>query len=548
MMEPRLQSQLGDLAQVQRRSRQARAVAMAWLVAAAVGVALLVLQNIVGGEVNPALWLLPLATGVVLGIIAWSRRSKREDEIRDLISEFGRGRPEVRHLLATASEQKPDTKSGAFSYLQLRLIEEVVTHPDQAAWRSQLRQRLNFARAAQIVAMLALVAVALSLRPGKQPGSTVFSSIIGAEITVSPGDTNVERGTGLVIDARFGGSPPLEATLVLNSASGKEARFNMSRRLADPVFGASIPEVKEAGIYHVEYRGKKSREYKITVFEYPALVRADASLVYPAYTGLTNRTIRDTLRVSAVEGSHLTYNLLLNKSVARARWIGTNQTLSLATPGNALAIVPDYLLTNNARYSLELVDADGRSNKFPVDFVLQALTNQRPVVKLNFPRGDPRVSPLEELELQAEASDDFGLLKYGFGYGVAGEEPKFVEIGQSAPANTKRQFTYQLPLEKLGVEVDQVVAYFAWAEDYGPDGQVRRTFGDMFFADVRPFDEIFRADQSGGEAGNQGANQGQGGQSGGNERVKLADLQKQIVVATWNLQREKAGAGSAHRP
>ena len=52
-------------------------------------------------------------------------------------------------------------------------------------------------------------------------------------------------------------------------------------------------------------------------------------------------------------------------------------------------------------------------------------------------------------------------------------------------------------MEKLGVDVDQVVSYFAWADDYGPDGQVRRTFSDMFFAEVRPFEEIFRADQSG---------------------------------------------------
>jgi hypothetical protein len=91
-------------------------------------------------------------------------------------------------------------------------------------------------------------------------------------------------------------------------------------------------------------------------------------------------------------------------------------------------------------------------------------------------------------------------------------------------------------MEKLGVDVDQVVAYFAWADDYGPDGEVRRTFSDMFFAEVRPFDEIFRADQSGeSESGGQNQNQG------GNQATKLAELQKEIVVATWKLQRDKQG-------
>jgi len=549
-MERRLQTQLDALAQIQRSARRARAVAFSCLVATAVGVALLVLQNIAGGEIHPDLWLLPLAAGLALGGMVLFRHARTEGEIRDLIREFWRGRPEVRHLLAAASEQKPDAESGAYGFLQLRVIEEVLTHPGQAEWRRQLRQRRNYARIAQAGALLALLAISLALRPGKKPGSTVFLSLLGEEITVTPGDTNVERGTGLVIAARFGGSPPGEATLVVNSAGGKEARLNMARRLADPVFGASIPEVNEAGIYHIEYRGKKTRDYKIAVFEYPALVRADASLVYPAYTGLTNRTIPDTLRVSAVVGSRLSYTLQLNKAVARARWIAKDQTLSLATPGNATAILSDYLLTNSARYSLELVDTEGRSNKFSADFILQALTNQRPVVKLTFPRGDPRVSRLEELELRAEASDDFGLVKYGVGYGVAGQEPQFVELGQTSPANAKVQFNYLIPLEKLGVDVDQVVAYFAWADDSGPDGQARRTFGDMFFAEVRPFEEIFRADQSGaGDSGSQGGNQGQGqGQGGGNERVRLADLQKQIVVATWNLQREKTGAGGAQHP
>jgi hypothetical protein len=55
----------------------------------------------------------------------------------------------------------------------------------------------------------------------------------------------------------------------------------------------------------------------------------------------------------------------------------------------------------------------------------------------------------------------------------------------------------------------------------------------MYFAEVRPFDEIFREDQSGGGGG---GGQQQGGQS---ESQKLAALQKQIMSATWKLQREK---------
>jgi len=64
-------------------------------------------------------------------------------------------------------------------------------------------------------------------------------------------------------------------------------------------------------------------------------------------------------------------------------------------------------------------------------------------------------------------------------------------------------------------------------------------------AGVRPFDEIFRADQS-GDSENQ--SQSQAGGQGGNEATRLSDLQKQIVIATWKLQQERAGAPGAEKP
>ena len=545
MMEARLQTQLSALAQVLHRARLWRALASCWAVAAAVGLTLLVIQSLMGREFHLKLWVVPLAVGIALAGIVCLRQRQQAYDALDVIRNLEPHQPEVRHLLAAAAEQRAAGAPSGFGFLQLRVIEEVLAHPRQKVWRRQLEQRLAFARIGHAGTLLALLTVVLALTRGAIHGGSGFGSLLGEEITVTPGDAQVERGTGLVIAVRFGGAPPAEATLVLNFGSDQESRIPMARRLADPVFGATIPEVSQAGVYHIEYGRKKTRDYRIAVFEFPALVRADAQLRYPAYTGLTNRTIPDTLRVSAVEGSRLTYTLQLNKPVAQARWVGKDHSLTLLAQSNAMAMLPDFLLTTDTHYRLELTDAEGRTNKFPTEFVLQALTNQRPDVKLLFPRGDLRVSRLEELQLQAEASDDFGLLKYGVGFGVAGHELQFIDLGRSAPAQAKRQFDYLIPLETLGVDVDQSVTYFAWADDYGPDGQDRRTFSDIFFADVRPFEEIFRPDQSGsGGSGDQNGSQG----GGSNERVRLADLQKQIVVATWNLQRRKAGAGSERQP
>jgi len=115
-----------------------------------------------------------------------------------------------------------------------------------------------------------------------------------------------------------------------------------------------------------------------------------------------------------------------------------------------------------------------------------ALPGRPPEVRVVFPRGDQRVSSLEELELAGEAQGEYGLLKYGVGYSRAGQEPQFVTLGQGVPAKVKCQFTNQISLENLGATVDQLVSYFAWADDHGPDGRVRRTFSDVFLPRYAP--------------------------------------------------------------
>jgi hypothetical protein len=537
-MDPRLQTQLGRLESALRRAKLWRRLAACWLAATALCILLWATRGAAGWS-SHLIWTLPLAFGALGALLIFAVERSRPPDFRALVATLEKGHPELRPLLSTAIEQRPDVETGEFHFLQRRVINAVVTHRHQILWRRESERKLVSAMVQQAGALVVFLLVLLISQVFVPAQHTSVARYPDKGVTVTPGDTKVERGTGLVISARFGGKPPADATLVLISASGKTRRIPLERHLADPVFGASLLEVTEDGRYRVEYANDKTRDYKITVFDYPALTRANASLQYPAYTGLTNKTIPDTLRVTAVEGTRLTYTLELNKPVARARFIAKDgASLPLAVQTNAVAMLNAYALTNSARYSLELVDSDGRTNKSPSDFSIQVLTNRRPEVKIAFPRGDQRVSRLEELQLQAETSDDFGVLKYGIGFGIAGDDPQYVELGGSARANEKRQFTNTVSMEKLGVDVDQVVSYFAWADDYGPDGQVRRTFSDMFFAEVRPFEEVFRADQSGAaESGNQNQQQ----QGGGNQNTRLAELQKQIVIATWKLQRDKQG-------
>ena len=293
---------------------------------------------------------------------------------------------------------------------------------------------------------------------------------------------------------RFDGKLPAEAELVIKPVNEAERHIPLAKNLDDPVFGGGIPEVKGDLSYRIEFTHGRTRDFKVTAFDYPRLERADAKLTYPDYTHLPEKAIKDTRRVSAVEGTSLSYYFFLNKSVTTATLVAKDKSTFPLTPdpGNATIYHAGFTLDESRRYELVLVDDAGRTNRVPPEFVLEALKSQPPELKLASPRGDQRVSPLEEISFEGEASDEFGLGSYVIAYTPAGGETKTVELENCRPRE-KRQFNFLLAMENLNARPDQLVSYYLWAEDTGPDGKPRRTRATYFAHPA--FDEIFREGQ-----------------------------------------------------
>jgi hypothetical protein len=138
---------------------------------------------------------------------------------------------------------------------------------------------------------------------------------------------------------------------------------------------------------------------------------------------------------------------------------------------------------------------------------------------------------LLELPFLGEAWDDFGLIRFGFAYSAVDKPETEIVFGVGTKADEKRKFEHLLKFEELAVLPDDLVSYYLWAEDIGPDGKPRRTTGDIYFAEVKPFEEIFRAEDGSGGGGG-------GGAGAGGEAEELAQMQKDIITAAWNLQRK----------
>ena len=516
-----------------------RTLAACWAGGALLAVGVAGAGRITGGLPDLAPAFVLLATGLTSAVLILRTLVRRTD-YRALALRIERRFPDLDGVLITAVQRtsEPGLEPG---YLEQRLLREATARSQERDWREvvprfRVWSWVLLQSAAAVMFTFSLGGLRVKPVLGEKP-----AWVSREGVAVTPGDTAIEKGESLVVLARFSGALPTGVNLVVRSSGAAPRMIPLVKSLADPVFGGSVTEVASDLVYHLEYRAERTREFKVTVFEHPRLERADVVLTYPEYTRLPPKRIEDTRRVSAVEGTRLDFNLQLNKPVKTARLVARGEgaeTLELKVdPTRAVASLEGFTPAKSATYELRLVDAEDRANKVAAAFVVDVQPNRAPEIRLALPRGDIRPSALEEVAFDGTVWDDFGVPAYGIGYSLAGGETTFVELGRDAAAREKRMFGHLLSLEGLGAKPDDLVSWFAWAEDIGPDGKVRRTTGDLFFGEVRPFDEIFRERQ------NQGGEDE--GQQGGQRGRRLAELQKQIISATWKLRRDGERPGYA---
>lgn len=478
---------------------------------------------------------------------------RRRNDLRHAARAVEQIFPELNDRLLAASEQQPSLQTGRLRVLQRQVIQEALAHSELNEWKAVVPQRrmagaycLN---AFGLFALLGALGALFTATPARMHDSSNVVRRIdipgpGTEygLTVEPGSTSVERGTSLLVLARFAKALPGDVTLVVRpktpDAEGQagERRIPLAKSLDDPVFGGRISRVDDDLTYHVAYDALRSEEFTVAVFDYPQVERIDAVIQFPDYSGLEHTVVEDTRQVTVVEGSSVTLRCYMNKPVASARIRHGEEPAADLSAHDGESLVFETTLTPDASrdYDIELTDNEGRANKLPETFRIDVAPNRRPDLKLAFPAKDLRVSPLEEVALEATAWDDFGLQQYGVIYSVAEQSPQTIVLGETTPAKSEAEMRHLLSFEALDARPDQLVSYYFFADDVGPDGRTRRTFSDMYFAEVRHFEEIFREgpQMPGGQSQ-------QGGGRNAQQAEQLANLQKEIINATWKLIRRE---------
>ena len=292
---------------------------------------------------------------------------------------------------------------------------------------------------------------------------------------------------------------------------------------------AEFPSVTRSFRYRVGAAAFTSPDYFVEALSPPRVMRIDVEYVYPSFTGLAPRSEEDGGDLFAPAGTAARLVVHTDKPVVDgALVLSDGRRVALAGAGGAPRAAT-LVVEGDGRYRVRVVDAHGLSNRDAADYLIRATADRPPAVRMLRPGGDREVTPLEEVTIEVRADDDHAVERVDLVYTVVGRPertlPFDIPEGVSAVTGVRTFF-----VEDLAVEPGDVVTYFARARDAGLGGVATEARSDLYFLEIRPFDNEFEEALSQGGLGPEAAEIG-----------RLVALQKQIVVATWRLDQEAAG-------
>ena len=396
-----------------------------------------------------------------------------------------------------------------------------------------VRRAAGIAAGGLAIAALTLAAAAPALSHAVQTARLRFFPQ-AVTVDVLPGDTRVVAGQPLRIRARLhaGGAELARLVPQLVVTAGTETRA-VPMTAADGGFEFGFESVDRDFQYKVTAGPVASAEFTVRAIFPPRVTRIDIDYAYPPFSGLKPRTEQDGGDIYAPAGTRVRLRVHVDKPIASAELALSGAKAGL-TRGGGQTLDADLVLTKDDSYRIRLLDEDGLRSDGDSEYFIRLMDDRPPDVRILRPSSDQGITPLEEVSIEARAEDDYGVAALDLVYSVGGGTERAVPFVRVPGGDTQMSGTYLLAAEDLDVRPGDVITYYARARDIGRGKPSSVSRSDLFFLEVRPFNEEFVAAQS------------QAGGGGGDPQVEsLIDAQKEIISATWNIERRAAAGRSA---
>ena len=196
-------------------------------------------------------------------------------------------------------------------------------------------------------------------------------------------------------------------------------------------------------------------------------ITGDVSITYhyPAYTGLSPRTIEGTTgEISAIRGTEAHIETRADRPVARAYVEIDGAALPLEVEGGRI-LRGTIRLQNSTRYAFRFDDERGRVIARGPEIPVTVLDDQSPTVRIEAPVAELIVTERDTVEIQYEATDDFGVSRLELVYKIGPAEEQAIPLGspRETPRRVSRSYTWDLAA--LDLRPGETVTYYVRAQD-----------------------------------------------------------------------------------
>ncbi len=398
-------------------------------------------------------------------------------------------------------------------------------------WQLTRATRLAAASAFAIAAALVLF-----LGPLHQAVLVTTAYLFPARLTieVDPGDVKVAAGQALTIVTRISG---VEGGLVPSVVAGDGDAAQSHRMSPGEAPGEFVLTLESLGAsfgYRVTAGSASSPPYTVTVVYPPQVERIDLEYDYPRELGLAPRTDEDSGDIYAPAGTRVRVAVTADKTIASGALVLDDGTRVPLEGGSAI-VDGSLVIAGDGSYRVSLADTDGLDNPGDTEYFIRVLNDRPPDVRIMRPAGDRQVTALEEVAIEARADDDYGIASFDLVFQTPSGRESVVPLARTGTGQTATG-QHVIHLEDLGVEPGDFVTYYARARDVGRGRRSVEARSDIFFLEVKPFEETFRAAQSQSMSAPGG---------GGQTADDLVAVQKEIIVATWKLDSRSRRASDA---
>ncbi len=358
-------------------------------------------------------------------------------------------------------------------------------------------------------------------------------------IALEPQSIVVARGSDVQLGATLAGFESEVVDLVVRRGTSAEwERIPMGAGASRGAFVVRLFDVAEDAEFYAEANGVRSLNGKLTVKDLPGVQRIGVELRYPSYMNLPPDVTEDGGDIAAPGGTTALLRVHTTRPVSGGKLFFDGSTIVPMERLDDSTVIARLTVRKDGFYRVELTSTDGTVVRGTVEYAVDALDDAGPSVRIRQPGRDLRPTSVDEVLIEAEATDDYGIGKLEIVYRVNGGEEKAIALTEGTGVRPREVIaSHTLFLEEMDLSAGDVVSYYARALDNDQRPQPKSGASDIQFLTIRPFSREYKQNQQGG-----------GGEDGGPQEMNpgsLVQRQRDIVAGTFKTERDRAKTPAA---